>query len=684
MTTPRTAHVATASINQTVGDWSGNGRRLISVLEAARRGGVRLLALPELAISGYSLGDRVLRRGTLENSWNTLLSVVPHTTGLVTFLGLPICHRGVLYNAVAVVADGQLVGFTAKENLATGDVEYENRWYAGWPRGEVDSFEAPDGTNWPIGSLLFDVPGLGRVAVEVCEDAWKGMRPGSIAALAGATILVNPSASWFVLGKQEVRRKMISQISQEDLAVYVFSSLLGCDDTRLIFDGSAMIAQEGEIIAEAPRFRFSSEFEMVDRVVDLDALRLKRMATGSWRQQVEALHRGDFGPIPEIIAIEGSFTTTRPAPPSLPYWTRGTRQQPVEPSLAWIVDEGLAPSFSPTDIPHVELELALCLALREYLRKTGVKGVTLALSGGRDSTMCALLIHRMHRYDQPRLTNDELRAYTAEHFTTVWMETENSSENTRRAAQTVAAEIGARHLSCSVQEAFDLNLRIARQLTGEEIGWQNPRHDIPMQNIQARIRGSLVWMVANLENYLLITTSNLSEAAVGYTTMDGDTAGGLAPIANVPKSLISIWLRWAAGFHDYRSVEQVFEAPATAELRPPACTQTDEDDLMPFFILDQLIYLFVQRGKDPIEMFETLWPELQHHYRGEAKAFATHIRTFVRRLCAAQWKRERFAISFRVTAFDLDPKTGFRFPPVQAPFTEELAQLDAHVARLLI
>ena len=355
MSTPRTAHVATASINQTVGDWSGNARRLIATLDEAKRRGVRLLALPELAISGYSLGDRVLRRGTLENSCTTLRAVVPHTTGLMTFLGLPVRHRGVLYNAVAVVADGQIIGFTAKENLATGDVEYENRWYAGWPRGQVDTFEAPDGSTWPIGALMFDAPGLGRVAVEVCEDAWKGMRPGSIAALAGATILVNPSASWFVLGKQEVRRKMISQISQEDLAVYVFASLLGCDDTRLIFDGSAMIAQEGEIIAEAKRFRFTSDFEMVDRVVDLDALSRKRMATGSWRQQVEALHRAEFGPLPKVILTDGDFSTPHAAAPSMPYWTRGTAPKAVEPSLTWLVDEGLTPDFSSTDIPSMSM-----------------------------------------------------------------------------------------------------------------------------------------------------------------------------------------------------------------------------------------------------------------------------------------------------------------------------------------
>jgi NAD+ synthase (glutamine-hydrolysing) len=681
--TPHAVHVAAASLDQTVGDWAGNARRIAEAIDAARATGATLVLTPELGISGYSLGDRVLRRGTIERSWDALATILPHTAGIVAFVGLPVRHRGVLYNAVAVLADGQVVGLCAKENLATGDVEYENRWYAGWPRGQTETFVAPDGTEVPIGSLLFEAAGIGRFAVEVCEDAWKGLRPGSISALAGATIVVNPSATWFVLGKQAMRRRMISQISEEDVAAYVFASLLGCDDTRLIFDGSLMVAQEGAILAEGRRFRFDRSFELVDAVVDTDALIRRRMVTGSWRQQVEALHRGEFGPMPKIVRIEGDFGHDVRAAAPAPYWLRGLADAPADPSLEWVHSEGFVPrALVPADIPHLELELALCLAMRDYLAKTRIKGVALALSGGRDSTMCALIVQRMLHYDNPQLTAEELRALVAKKFVTVWMETDNSSASTRNAAAAVAAELGATHLATSIQDAFDESVALAGTLVGRPISWKDPTHDIPLQNVQARIRGSLVWFVANLYDFVLLTTSNLSECAVGYCTMDGDTAGGLAPIANVPKSLVSLWLRWAADIHDLVSVRQVFDVPPTAELRPSDRHQTDEDDLMPFFVLDQLMFLFVQRGKDPLEMFQALWPSLSSHYGGDPKAFAAHVRKFTVKMCQAQWKRERFAISFRVTAFDLDPKTGFRFPPVQAPFTEELAALDAYVAGL--
>ena len=159
-----TAHVAAASLNQTVGDWSGNAARIIHVIRAARARGVQVLVLPEGCVSGYSLGDRLHRQGTLDHSWAVLRQVQAETAGLITCVGLPIAHGGVLYNAMAVLAHGQLAGLVCKENLAVGDVEYESRWYQPWPHGRAETFETPDGERCPIGTLLFHARGLGRIA----------------------------------------------------------------------------------------------------------------------------------------------------------------------------------------------------------------------------------------------------------------------------------------------------------------------------------------------------------------------------------------------------------------------------------------------------------------------------------------------------------------------------------------
>ena len=681
---PLAAHVGAASINQTVGDWSGNRARILEVLNAARQRGIRFLVLPEMCIPGYSLGDRLMMRGTLERSWRVLEDLLPETRGMVVLLGLPIRHRDVLYNCVAVCADGALVGLVPKENLATGDVQYENRWFSGWPPGHVETFADSNGDETPFGSLLFEANGIGRFGVEVCEDGWKGIRPGSIYALAGAHIIANPSASWFTLGKHQVRRRMVEQISREDKVVYLYTSLLGCDATRLVFDGSIFIAQDGGIIAEGRRFLFKQNWEIVDRIVDLAALERGRMEEGSWRQQVESMQRADLGYRPTVVKMEGVFSTSAPAPSVTPYWLNGTEHQVADPSLSWLHEAGLIPRIPlETDLPHVELELALAMALREYIGKCGIKGFALALSGGRDSAMCALLVARMFHYDRPDLEPEALKAYIRERFLTAYMATDNSGPETENAARDLAAELGAEFLIGNIQGAVDTHVALAEQMGDIDLSWSNAAHDVTLQNVQARLRGSLIWMFANLRNFLLIATSNKSEAAVGYTTMDGDTSGGISPIADVPKSLIQVWLRWAADFHQLESLASVVAIPATAELRPADRKQTDEDDLMPFFILDQLIFLFVQRGQDPVEMFRTLWPSVgDDYYGGDPKLFAAHITKFIVMFCRAQWKRERFAISFRVTSFDLDPKTGFRFPPVQAPFTEELAELAAYVDSL--
>jgi NAD+ synthase (glutamine-hydrolysing) len=678
---PLTAHVAAASLNQTVGDWAGNLNRIRDAIAVARARGARLLVLPEMCIPGYSLGDRLAMRGTLERSWQSLDALRADTDGIVVLVGLPVRHRDVLYNAVAIVADGRIWGIVPKENLATGDVQYENRWFSGWQRGRVETFRTPDGDDLPFGSLLFAADGVGTFGVEVCEDGWKGTRPGSLLALAGAHVICNPSASWFTLGKHRIRRSMVEQISREDHTAYLYTSLLGCDATRLVFDGTVLIAQDGQVLEEGRRFLFTESMEVVDRVLDLAALQRARTEEGSWRQQVDAMQRGDYGPIPPVVAIAGDYRTDRPAPAPSPYWLDGTQARSVDPSLRWLTEARLIPAPAEADLPHLELELALCMALREYQRKCGIPGFALALSGGRDSAMCALLIGRMYRYDQPQLDPAALRAHVHSRFECAYLATENSGQQTRDAARRVAEEVGATYYDGNIQQALDTHLRIIGQMTGDTPSWTNPRHDIPLQNVQARLRGSLIWMLANLKGYLLIATSNKSEAAVGYATMDGDTSGGIAPLADVPKSLIIVWLDWAARFHGLSSIADVCAMPASAELRPPDRKQTDEDDLMPFPVLDQLMFAFVQRGQDPVEMFRTLWPVVDAPwYRGDAAAFAAHIRKFVRLFCQAQWKRERFAISFRVTAFDLDPKTGFRFPPVQAPFTAELAELDALIA----
>ena len=675
-------NVATVALNQTVGDWNGNRRRIVEAVEKAKEEGARLVVLPEMCVSGYSLGDRLLMQGTLTRSWKIVEQLSQQITGCLAIVGFPFQFQDALYNATAVVGNGRIWGIVPKENLATGDVEYESRWYASWLSTRIETYTTSSGQEIPIGGLVFQAKGIGKFAIEVCEDGWKGIRPGSRYALAGAKILCNPSASWFTIGKQKVRRNMILQTSREDICAYAYTSLLGCDSTRLIFDGASFIAAGGSMLAEGKRFVFTENIVVTTVSVDVASLERSRLEMGSWRQQASQLHQGIYGQTPPLVRIDGHFVSIPKvqAGSASVYWRQDSSLS-IDPSLGHLEFLWKA-ELNAYHLPHLELELALSMALREYLQKAGVRKVALALSGGRDSTMCAILLARMLVYTHPTLTDAERQIKMHNLLVTAYMGTTNSGSTTRTAAKSLAEEIGALHYDGHIQDAMDTHLKVFAEMTGVQLDWNTPSHDIPLQNVQARLRGSLIWMVANIHNALLITTSNKSEVAVGYTTMDGDTSGGLAPIADVPKSLVIEWLDWARDFHQYEALNIVTSIPSTAELRPQESAQTDEDDLMPFFILDQLMYWVIQMGLEPKEVCQRMWSEIElHHedtpvYQGYTlKLLGEQIELFMKKLCFAQWKRERFAISFRVTSFDLDPKTGFRFPPIQAPFIEELADM---------
>jgi NAD+ synthase (glutamine-hydrolysing) len=290
--------------------------------------------------------------------------------------------------------------------------------------------------------------------------------------------------------------------------------------------------------------------------------------------------------------------------------------------------------------------------------------------------MTAAIAARRVAWTQPGLSGGRLAEAVSDCVTTLWMPTEHSGASTSAASAAVAADLGTSHVVVDVSGVATELRRLAEVDAGRSLAWADPADDLVLQNLQARARGVVAWTLANRRGATLLTTSNLSEAAVGYTTMDGDTMGAIAPIAGVPKTWVSAWLRWAGATHGWTSCAAVLALPATAELRPPASGQTDEDDLMPYDVLDRIAWGFVERGETPRDLLETLWPELSRLYAGDRARLASDIRLFVRRFCTAQWKRERLAPGFRVGPYDLDPRGGWRWPVLQTAFEVELADLD--------
>jgi len=324
------------------------------------------------------------------------------------------------------------------------------------------------------------------------------------------------------------------------------------------------------------------------------------------------------------------------------------------------------------------------LALYDYMRKSHSKGFVLSLSGGADSSTCAVLVAEMLKAALDELTLDELandihflkEVINSDFFdkenpykeliphllTCAYQGTKNSGEITLNAAQELAVQIGAEFHEWKIDTAIDHATETIEKVLNRELSWTTD--DLALQNIQARSRSPYIWMLTNIKGALLITTSNRSEGCLGYATMDGDTSGGVAPISGVDKSFVRQWLRWAETDLGYSSLSFVNVQSPTAELRPQEDEQTDEDDLMPYDLLVKIERLAIGKYKSPLEVFDSLNTEDLM----DEKLLKAYINKFFKMWSINQWKRERLAPSFHLDDFNVDPKTWCRFPILSGGF----------------
>lgn len=658
--------VAAAVLNQIPLDWSGNMARIGVAIEEARREGVNVLCLPELCITGYGCEDAFLSSNTVNRAWKSLKQLLPLTKGMIVSFGLPLLHQHGLFNCACLAVDGKIAGFTAKRFLAGDGIHYEPRWFKPWPQGvRVDV--TIEGETFPMGDIYFDCGGV-RIGFEICEDAWVANRPGAILALKGVDILLNPSASHFAFGKLEVRKRFVLEGARAFGACYVYANLLGNEAGRVIYDGGALIAASGKLVAAGPRFGFRDHY-LTTATIDLEAIRLNQARTASFQPQFCAEDTLRIQTLGNLIPA-----TLSEARMNIPAWETGAA------------------------IKEEEFTRAEALALFDYLRKSKAQGFVVSLSGGSDSAAVACLVHMMATLGLKELGSDVFKAKLAhipgltitddpkavmrQLLTTVYQASENSGSITRNAAQSLAAAVGAEHYDWNVSDLVRDYVAMVEKATKVHLDWA--KHDLVLQNIQARARSPGVWLLANLKNALLVSTSNRSEAAVGYATMDGDTSGGLSPLAGIDKAWLRRWLHWMetvgpAEVHAIAALAAINCQAPTAELRPENCKQTDEDDLMPYDVLDAIERAAIRDKQGPIEVFDMMrigFPKCAIPQLG------LWVERFFRLWCRNQWKRERYAPSFHLDDENLDPKTWCRFPILSAGFDEELLELRKQVAAL--
>ncbi|HSR95795.1 MAG TPA: NAD(+) synthase [Kofleriaceae bacterium] len=671
----RLVKVAVACVNQTPFAWDENFAHLRAAVEQARAEGATLLCLPELAITGYGCDDTFFMDGLQDTAFAQLEALARLTTGMVVAVGLPVYHEKALYDAAALLADGEIVGFVGKQFLAGDGIHYEPRWFKAWPAGEVDVLErvGPDGAirRYPIGDLLFDIGDV-RIGFEICEDAWVANRPGMDLALRGADILCNPSASHFAFAKFGVRQRFVTEGSRAFGVAYLYANLMGNEAGRVVYDGGGLIASNGELCARGPRFSFG-DVELTCAVVDIDTNRREQARRGSHRPRHDA----------EELVVECSFV-----------WPARRPESPVPPVLTWEDRPG---------VREEEMARAVALGLWDYLRKSRAQGYVVSLSGGADSSACAVLVSLAvqlafaelgpggvrARLPHCRRLHDAIadgggtRAAVGALLACAYQPTENSGDVTRRAAAEVAAAIGAEFHVIDVDALYKGYIATVEAAIGRKLSWNTD--DVTLQNIQARVRAPSIWMLANVRGAVLLTTSNRSEAAVGYATMDGDTAGGLAPLGGIDKTYLRAWLRWMEtqgplGLAPLPALSVINAQAPTAELRPPdkaGVGQTDEADLMPYDLLEAVEDSAIRDKHTPVEVLQELLPRYPAH---TPLQLATWIERFFRLWCRNQWKRERIAPSFHLDDRNVDPRSWCRFPILSGGFERELAELHAYVA----
>lgn len=651
--------VAAGVVNQTPLAWESNKNNIIGCIEDAKNQDISLLCLPELCITGYGCEDMFYAQSTCDTAMEMLQDIVLHTSSIAVCVGMPIRVLNHVYNAACLIVNKQIRGFVCKKNLANNGIHYETRWFQHWTSGERTEMRLGEFT-YPVGDIFFDVGGV-KIGFEICEDAWIANRPGRELYAQGCDVIMNPTASHFSFFKTRTRERLIQDASRAFGVAYIYANLLGNESGRTIFDGDAMVAQAGEMLVSGTRFSYK-DYHLTTAVIDLDKIRLEQTQnriTFKSSNPVQVLF--DY---PEIDPIKNVY--------ELEHWEANGFQK------------------------EEEFARAIALALFDYLRKSRSNGWVISLSGGADSSaitaLCYVAINlcvkelgldgfkKKFAYIKNIQGCKDVKELSAALIINIYQGTENSSKETLNSATSLAKDLNTTFYDIDINGLVETYKGLIQGATGRELSWETD--DIALQNIQSRVRSPSAWLLANITNSLLLSTSNRSEASVGYATMDGDTSGSISPIAGIDKHWLRHFLQWLentglGGELKIAGLNAVNNLQPTAELRPLEAKQIDEEDLMPYDLLNAIETSAIRDKKSPKDCLQLMELEFDGIY--EREKLIISIERFFKLFARNQWKRERYAPSFHVDDRNLDPRSWLRFPILSGGFEKELSDLHEYV-----
>ena len=614
--------VAAATPDIRVADVEFNTQNIINAMEEAQKNGAKILVFPELCVTGYTCSDLFDHSVLLKASRKALLEVAENTNDkdMLVFVGAPLEVNGKLYNVAAAMNQGEIIGFTTKTFLPNYGEFYEMRQFT--PGPQIVREITFEGKKIPFGpQILFQAEGMEElvVAAEICEDVWSPVPPSIQAALEGATVIVNCSASDETIGKDTYRRALISGQSARLISGYIYANAgEGESTTDLVFGGHNIIAENGTILKESSRY----VNEIIYSEIDLQRI------TGERRKNTT------FQPLDEETLVRVPFTIEETK-------TFLTRTFPKKPFV---------PSDEQTRAQRCEEILTIqAMGLKKRLAHTNARTAVVGISGGLDSTLALLVTARA--FDMLGRDKKDIIAVTMPCFGTTDRTYQNACEMSKK--------VGATLIEVPIADAVNVHFR--------DIGHDPEDHSVTYENCQARERTQVLMDIANKTWGMVIGTGDLSELALGWATYNGDHMSMYGVNASVPKTLVRHLVKYAADDTTDEALKNVLydvlDTPVSPELLPPKdgdIAQKTEDLVGPYELHDFFLYFMLRFGYEPSKIFRIACMTFDGEY--DKETIFKWLETFCRRFFSQQFKRSCLPDGPKVGTVALSPRGDWRMP----------------------
>lgn len=614
--------VAAATPKIKVADTQYNAQAVIDCVKEACGNGAKIVVLPELCITGYSCGDLFLQDKLLQSAREQLGVIADRTADCdaLIFVGMPLEKEHKLYNVAAVVQHGQVLAFVPKTYLPNYAEFYEARHFAS---GEgQDGYCRYQGEDIPFGTdILFDcdtVEGL-VVGCEICEDVWTPAPPNTRHALAGATVMVNLSASNDLVGKDTYREELVKLTSARLIAGYIYASAGDGESTQdVVYGGHDIIAENGSVLAQSTPFTTG----IIYADLDIAKLRMERRKMTTYLPHEEILH----DVIPFSLKVEE---------------TKFSRQFDRAPFV---------PSDKATREKRCEQILSIqANGLKKRYEHTGSKTAVIGISGGLDSTLALLVTVRA--FDMLGLPRENIKAVTMPCFGT----TDRTYDNACKLTHACEAQLQ----EVDIRDAVNIHFR--------DIGQDPDKHDVTYENGQARERTQILMDIANKTGGLVIGTGDMSELALGWATYNGDHMSMYGVNVGVPKTLVRHLVQYYADTCDHEAMRSVLldilDTPVSPELLPPedgVISQKTEDLVGPYELHDFFLYYMLRCSYTPSKIYRIARQSFAGVY--EDAVILKWLKTFYRRFFAQQFKRSCLPDGPKVGSVALSPRGDLRMP----------------------